>query len=242
MPTPIQPDKFARAAGYDPTDFVKAVQNGEDDFAGLPIGSWRQNGGEYLNVPDDYAEQLGFDPANGRSNPTKMRGQKIAQIAENTDNPNWPEAVKEAAPPVSANAGAAYTAGQFADTVKEQPQVMEDLVDGAALFGSAGLAYATAEEGEVLKAGATAAGLFAAFKGIRYLCEQGNRQTDMQERHQRHQLQQQNRRQVGQPQNRMKPKTPDQRRLSGKQKQPSSTERGSGYTADTNSGIRVGGA
>jgi len=241
MPTPIQPDKFARAAGYDPTDFVEAVQNGEDDFAGLPIGSWRQNGGEYLNVPDDYAEQLGFDPENGRSNPTEG-GQKIAQMAKNTDNPNWPEAVKEAAPPVSANAGAAYTAGQFADTVKEQPQVMEDLVDGAALFGSAGLAYAVANEGEVVKAGLVTAGVFGAFKLFRHHCTQEDRQTDMQERHQRHQLQQQNRRQVGQPQNRMKTKTPDQRRLSGKQKQPSSTERGSGYTADTNSGIRVGGA
>jgi len=66
---------------------------------------------------------------------------------------------------------------------------MEDVVDGVALLGSAGLAYATAEEGEVLKAGATAAGLFAAFKGIRFLCEQGDRQTDMAERHQRHQIQ-----------------------------------------------------
>jgi hypothetical protein len=189
MPTPIQPDTFARAAGFDPTDLVEAVQSGEDDYAGLPIGSWRQNGGEYLNVPDDYARQLGFTPGNGRSNPSEAMQSAESAASGSPDDPNWPEAAREAAPPVSANAGAAYTAGRFAETVREQPQVMEDVVDGAALLGSAGLAYATAEEGEVLKAGATAAGLFAAFKGIRYLCEQGDRQTDMAERHQRYQIQ-----------------------------------------------------
>jgi hypothetical protein len=189
MPTPIQPDTFARAAGFDPTDLVEAVQSGEDDYAGLPIGSWRQNGGEYLSVPDDYARQLGFTPGDGRSNPSEAMQSAESAAAGSPDSPNWPEAARDAAPPVSANAGAAYTAGRFAETVREQPQVMEDVVDGAALLGSAGLAYATAEEGEVLKAGATAAGLFAAFKGIRYLCEQGDRQTDMAERHQRHQIQ-----------------------------------------------------
>ena len=189
MPTPIKPDTFARAAGFDPTDLVEAVQSGEDDYAGLPIGSWRQNGGEYLSVPDDYARQLGFTPGDGRSNPSEAMQSAESAASGSPDDPNWPEAARDAAPPVSANAGAAYTAGRFAETVREQPQVMEDVVDGAALLGSAGLAYATAEEGEVLKAGATAAGLFAAFKGIRYLCEQGDRQTDMAERHQRHQIQ-----------------------------------------------------
>jgi len=230
MPTPIQPDKLARAAGFDPTDFVQAVQNGEEDFAGLPIGSWRQNGGEYLSVPDDYAEQLGFTPENSRSNPTVP---SLLDNAEQKDlgSPNWSKAVKDAAPPVSANAGAAYTAGKFADTVKEQPQVMEDVVDGAALLGSAGLAYATAEEGEAVKAGATAAGLFAAFKLIRHACNQGDRQTDMQERQQRHQLQQQNQRQMGRPQQREVPQNANQRRLNGRKDQ-----------TTTNSGIRIGGA
>lgn len=193
MPTPIQPDKLARAAGYDPVDFVEAVQNGEDDFAGLPIGSWRQNGGEYLSVPDEYAEQLGFDPENGRSNPKNDLIQRAEQALAGVGNRGRTlgDGIADSAPPVSANAGASYAAGKFADTVKEQPQIMGDVADMAALLGSAGLAYATAEEGQVLKAGATAGGLFAAFKGLRYLCEQGNRHTDMAERQQRHQIQQQ---------------------------------------------------
>jgi hypothetical protein len=214
MPTPVKPDKFARAAGFDPYDLTEAVQSGEDEFAGLPIGDWRQNGGEYLNLPDDYAEQIGISPTNGRSNPSQVVQQAETALAGTPDKPNWPEAARDAAPPVSANAGAAYAAGKFADTVREQPQVMEDFVDGAALLGSAGLAYATAEEGEVLKAGATAAGLFAAFKGIRYLCQQGDRQTDMAERQQRHQIHQQRQRQMD---------NGSQRRLS-------------------DSGVRVGGA
>jgi len=145
-------------------------------------------------------------------------------LAGTPDKPNWPEAARDAAPPVSANAGAAYAAGKFADTVKEQPQVMEDFVDGAALLGSAGLAYATAEEGEALKAGATAAGLFAAFKGIRYLCKQGDRRTDMAELDQRHQIQQDRQKQ-------METGTPTQRRLSGRTSRP-----------PNDSGVRVRGA
>lgn len=223
MPTPIQPDKFARAAGFDPTDFVNAVQNGEDDFAGIPIASWRQNGGEYLNVPDDYAERLGFTPANttqnGRSNPETL----TLDAAATQQKGDWAKAAREAAPPVSANAGAAYTAGKFADTVKEQPQIMEDVVDGAALLGSAGLAYATADEGEPVKAAASAAGLFAAFKGIRYLCEQGDRQTDMEEREQRHQIQQEKQR-------RMEGRNGSQRRLTGKRNRNTPS-----------SGVRLGG-
>jgi hypothetical protein len=97
----------------------------------------------------------------------------------------WPEAVRDAAPPVSANAGAAYTMGKFADTVARQPQVMEDVIDGVALLGSAGLAYATAKEGDVLKAGATTIGLFAAFKMLRHTFRKGNRRpTGMQGRRQ----------------------------------------------------------
>lgn len=231
MPTPIQPDKFARAAGFDPTDFVEAVQSGEEDFAGLPIASWRQNGGEYLNVPDDYAEQLGFNPKKGRSNPSEIRsdirevldeGDSILPGLSGSDKPNWPEAARDAAPPVSANAGAAYAAGKFADTVKEEPELMEDFVDGAALLGSAGLAYATAEEGEVLKAGATAAGLFGAFKLIRHACKQGDRQTDMAERQQRHQIQQDRQKKV---------KPESKPRLKGRKGRSSS-----------DSGVQVGGA
>jgi len=192
MPTPVKPDTFARAAGFDPFDLTEAVQSGEDDFAGLPIGNWRQNGGEYLNVPDDYAEKIGLSPTSGRSNQSEAVQKKAeSALSGSGSKPNWAEAVQDAAPPVSANAGAAYTAGKFADTVKEQPQVMEDVVDGAALLGSAGLAYSTAEEGDVVKAGATAVGVFAAFKLIRHACQQGDRQTDMQEREQRHQIQQQ---------------------------------------------------
>ena len=192
MPTPIQPDKLARAAGFDPIDFAEAVQNGEDDFAGLPIGSWRQNGGEYLNVPDEYASQLGFDPESVRPNPESDLIEGARETLAGRDRKgSLGDGIADAAPPVSANAGASYAAGKFADTVREQPQVMGDVADVTALLGSAGLAYATAEEGEVVKAGATAAGLFVAFKTVRYLCRQGDRKTDMAERQQRHQMQKQ---------------------------------------------------
>lgn len=199
MSTPIQPDKYARAAGFDPYDFVEAVKAGEDEYSGIPIGEWRQqdmNGrGTYLAVPDDHARQLGFNP-DSTSGGGKMDAAPVEVSRENPTPPNGIVAAAEAAPPVSANAGAAYTAGKFADTVKEQPQVMGDVVDGLALLGSAGLAYSTAEEGEVAKASLAAASLFGAFKGIRYLCEQGNRKTDMQERQQRHKIQQERTKQM----------------------------------------------
>jgi hypothetical protein len=70
--------------------------------------------------------------------------------------------------------------GKFADTVAQQPQVMEDVVDGVALLGSAGLAYATAKEGDVVRAGLTAIGLFGAFKFFRYTCRQKDRPTGRQ--------------------------------------------------------------
>lgn len=214
MPTPIRPTKFAHAADFDPVDFREAVKNGEQDYAGIPIASWRQNGGEYLNVPDDYAEQLGFqtgrsNPSAGRDLPTKENGAvDLREMSERISNEEYGEgafagqksvgqAAAEAAPPVTANAGAAYAAGKFADTVKEQPQVMEDFADTAALLGAAGLAYATTEEGNPAQAALATAGMFAVFKGLRYACNQGDRQTDMDERQQRHQIQQKTRGQMG---------------------------------------------
>lgn len=185
MPTPVKPDRFARAAGFDPEDFVNAVQSGASEYNGLPIASWRQDGGAFLNIPDDYAQQLGIgrerDDHERRPNPPEkypfgMYGQRMPPPT------GWPDALREAAPPVSANAGAAYTMGKFADTVAQQPQVMEDVVDGVALLGSAGLAYATAKEGDVVRAGLTTIGLFGAFKLFRYACRQKDDPTGMQGR------------------------------------------------------------
>ena len=192
MPTPIRPTKYARAAGHEPQDFVDAVQSGEREYAGVPIGSWRQDGGEYLAVPDAHADQLGLSP-DPRPNPSALgrsgRGSGSAEANQTPPAKTTGAALAEAAPPVSANTGAAYAAGQFAETVKEQPQVMEDFADTAALLGSAGLAYATAEEGDVVKAGATAAGMFAAWKLLRHMSTQQDRRTDMKERQQRAQIQ-----------------------------------------------------
>jgi hypothetical protein len=189
MPTPVKPDLYARKRGFNHIDFVEAVKNGESEYAGVPIGDWRQGGGEFLLIPDEHADRLGIGGAFGRSNPSASAGKEIAdEVQQNMKSAGV--AAAEAAPPVSANVGAAYAAGQFAETVKEQPQVMADLADTTALLASLGFGYATAEEGDVVKAGATAAGLFAAFKGIRHLCQQDDRQTDMQERQQRHQIQQ----------------------------------------------------
>lgn len=202
MPTPVKPSKYARAAGYDAIDFTAAVKSGESDYAGVPIGSWRQDGGQFLAVPDDHADQLGLSPdPDFRPNPSALGrssgvGSDSVEANQALPAKTTGAALADAAPPVSANAGAAYAAGQFAETVKEQPQVMSDVVDGAALLGAAGLAYSTAEEGDVVKAGATAAGLFGTFKLIRHVCEQGSRQTDMQERQQRAQIQQKRQRQL----------------------------------------------
>jgi hypothetical protein len=101
------------------------------------------------------------------------------------------KAFGEAAPPVSANAGAAYASGKMAETLKEQPQLMEDFADITALLGAGGLAYATSEGDSVVKAGATAVGMFAVWKILRHACSQSDRQTDMRERAQRAQIQQQ---------------------------------------------------
>jgi hypothetical protein len=201
MPTPVKPDSYARRAGFNHIDFVEAVKNGESEYAGVPIGDWRQEGGEFLLIPDDHADRLGFGGNGVRSNPSGFTGQQ--QGVDGGGGSTLPQstgaataqAIGKAAPPVSANAGAAYAASQFAETVKEQPQVMEDFADTAALLGSAGLAYATAEEGDVLKAGATAAGMFAAWKLLRHMSTQQDRRTDMQERQQRARIQDNRRRQ-----------------------------------------------
>ena len=204
MPTPVKPSKYARAAGHDPTDFVSAVKSGETDYAGVPIGSWRQDGGEFLAVPDAHANELGLSGAarpNGISSsslsnlPTPPGGfdieREIRQIKREAQENSGMKAFGEAAPPVSANAGAAYASGKMAETLKEQPQLMEDFADIAALLGAGGLAYATSEGDSVVKAGATATGMFAVWKILRHVCTQSDRQTDMRERAQRAQIQQQ---------------------------------------------------
>lgn len=200
MATSLTPSEFANLVGVEPTDFCEACRNGVSEYAGYPVGDWLVGRGKAvrLNVPDELVEKhgsnrgMGSSSRQGRSN-GHVDFLKVdpSMLAGMSDKPNWPEAARDAAPPVSANAGAAYAAGKFADTVREQPQLMGDFVDAAALLGSMGLAYATAEEGEVVKAGATAAGVFATFKLFRYLSQQGNRQMDMAERQQRHQIQQQ---------------------------------------------------
>ena len=157
------------------------------------MGGWGQDGGRDLAVPDAHADQLGWSP-DPRPNPSALgrslgRGSGSAEANQTPPAKTTGAALAEAAPPVSANTGAAYAAGQFAETVKEQPQVMEDFADTAALLGSAGLAYATAEEGDVVKAGATAAGMFAAWKLLRHMSTQQDRRTDMKERQQRAQIQ-----------------------------------------------------
>jgi hypothetical protein len=201
MSTPVRPDRYARAAGYEPTDFKAAVQSGQSDYAGVPIGSWRQDGGEYLAVPDGHADRLGLSPAEGRSNPvgaasTSEQVQKAQSILAGTgEGKSVGAAAAEAAPPVSANASAAYAAGQFAETVKEQPQVMEDVADTAGFLGSLAFGYATGE-GEVVKSGLMAAFAFGVFKGARAWANQADRRTDMQERQQRHQIQQQRQEQL----------------------------------------------
>jgi hypothetical protein len=194
MPTPVKPSKYARAAGHDPTDFVSAVKSGELDYAGVPIGSWRQDGGEFLAVPDAHASELGLSGA-ARSNGSSLSGlsnlptppgydieREIRQIRREAQENSGMKAFGEAAPPVSANAGAAYASGKMAETLKEQPQLMEDFADIAALLGAGGLAYATSEGDSVVKAGATATGMFAVWKILRHVCTQSDRQTDMRER------------------------------------------------------------
>jgi hypothetical protein len=209
MPTPIRPGKYARAAGHDPTDFVKAVKSGEPDYAGIPIGSWRQDGGEFLAVPDAHANELGLSGA-ARSNGLSLSDlsnlpptpgefdieAEIRQIKREARENSGMKAFGEAAPPVSANAGAAYASGKMAETLKEQPQLMQDFADITALLGAGGLAYATSEGDSVVKAGTTAAGMFAVWKILRHVCTQSDRQTDMRERAQRAQIQQQNQDQI----------------------------------------------
>ena len=192
MPTPVKPRYLARKAGLNPIAFVRAVQDGESEYNGLPIASWRQDGGAYLNIPDEYADHLGIGPKKERESRPNPSEQPFGEYGQKTPPTGWPDAVRESAPPVSANFSAAYTMGRFADTVAKQPQIMEDVADAAALLGSAGLAYATTKEGDVLKAGATTVGVFAAFKILRYACReksptgmQGQRRMQKQRQQQR---------------------------------------------------------
>ncbi|WP_259114414.1 hypothetical protein, partial [Salinibacter ruber] len=166
---------------------MKAVKSGEPDYAGIPIGSWRQDGGEFLAVPDAHASELGLSGA-ARSNGSSLSGlsnlppgydieREIRQIKREAQENSGMKAFGEAAPPVSANAGAAYASGKMAETLKEQPQLMEDFADITALLGAGGLAYATSEGDSVVKAGTTAAGMFAVWKILRHVCTQSDRQT-----------------------------------------------------------------
>ena len=219
MPTPVKPDRFARAAGFDPKEFTHAVQDGASEYQGLPIASWRQDGGAYLNIPEEYADQLGIGQRQSRqSRPNPNEQYPSGNGQQKAITPGWSDAVRDAAPPVSANAGAAYTMGRFADTVARQPQIMDDVADIAALLGSAGLAYATTKEGNAVTAGLTAAGLFGTFKLIRHACSQKAPQTGMQRQRRQQQRPVQQQRQQQQPVQKQEPQqkqlqATDQKRL-----------------------------
>ena len=194
MATTIQPTEFAREKGLEPADFSEACRNGETEYAGFPIGDWTvrdEGGGVYLRVPDSVVSQpqeSSSNAGNRRSNPDgNALGLRTAQTTE------MAEAVDNNAAPVSANLGASYAVGSLSEAVRENPEIIETIADVAALLGSGGLGLSATEEGEkyrFAKVGATALGGFGAYKLIRHLCEQNDRQTDMEERQQRHQIQQ----------------------------------------------------
>lgn len=83
---------------------------------------------------------------------------------------NWPEAVAQTAGPVTGNVGATSVGMKALDTVREQPSLMEDVVDaGVTLLSGAIVAHATDENTSYrgMKVAGTMIGVFAAFKLLR---------------------------------------------------------------------------
>lgn len=86
------------------------------------------------------------------------------------DVTSWPEAVAQTAGPVTGNVGAASVGMKALDTVREQPSLMEDVVDaGVTLLSGAIVAHATDENTSYrgVKVAGTMIGVFAAFKLLR---------------------------------------------------------------------------
>ena len=197
MATTVQPTEFARAKGLNQSDFSEACRNGETEYANYPIGEWTvrdAQGGVYLRVPDSVMENGGAAASSEpRSNPVK----ELAKVRDVQSETTWPDAVKEAGPAVSANAGGAYAVASMSEAVKENPEIAETIADTIALLGSGALGVAATEEGEDYRAakvgGMTVAG-FGIYKLVRHMAEQSDRRTDMAEREQRHQIQQENQR------------------------------------------------
>lgn len=196
MATPVRPSKLARILGFEPADFCEACRNGAQEYNGYPIGDWLVRDGKnvYLNVPDELIDGR----ADGRSSgtPPQQRGNPSSGLEgmpeATSDTTKMAEAVDNNAAPVSANVSAAFAADAMSDAVRENPELFETLTDLVALLGGGGLGIAATEEGEdnrVWKVGGTALGSFAAWKILRYVCEQGDRRTDMAEREQRHRIQ-----------------------------------------------------
>ena len=194
MATTVQPTEFARAKGLNQADFSEACRNGETEYANYPIGEWTvrdAQGGVYLRVPDSVMESAQSPSSSSRSNPTDQ----LANLGAAKTETNWPEAAKEAGPPVAANLGASHAVASMSDAVKENPEIAETIADVVALLGSGGLGLAATEDGEdyrAAKVGGIAVAGFGIYKFLRHKAEQADRRTDMAERKQRHQMQKEN--------------------------------------------------
>lgn len=198
MAASIQPTEFAQRKGLNAADFAEACEDGEQEYAGYPIGSWtvRDRGSVYLRVPDSVMES---DGAGSSSQPRSNPVGKLAKMHSGDSETTWAEAAKETAPAVSANASGAYAVASMSEAVKENPEIAETIADTVALLGSGALGVAATEEGEDYRAakvgGMTVAG-FGIYKLIRHMAEQSDRRTDMAEREQRHQIQQENKQEI----------------------------------------------
>lgn len=197
MATSLTPSEFANLVGVEPADFCKACRNGVSEYAGYPVGDWLVGRGSSvrLNVPDQLVEKHSSNRRKGssstrRDNPNPV---DLNPAIDNSQVTEMAEAVNNNAAPVSANMSAAYAVGSMSDAVRENPEIMETIGDVIVTLGAGGLALAATEDGESYRAAkvtGAAAGGFAVYKLIRHLCQQENRQTDMAEREQRHQIQQ----------------------------------------------------
>lgn len=194
MATTVQPTEFAKAKGLNTADFCEACRNGESEYAGFPVGNWTvrdERGAVYLRVPDSVMDQAQSPSSSSRVNPTEQLAGRGADQTGTT----WPEAAKEAGPPVAANLGASHAVASMSDAVKENPEIAETIADVVALLGSGGLGLAATEDGEdyrAAKVGGIAVAGFGIYKFLRHKAEQANRRTDMAEREQRHQMQREN--------------------------------------------------
>jgi hypothetical protein len=140
---------------------------------GYPVGAWA--------IFDGAGRVTGYDVPQSvveRSNPPVETPDLVDPVDGGAATPvggvsadrTMADAFAETGGPVSANAGAAAVGMKAMDTVEEQPEVMEDVVDALVMLGTGGIvAFATDADTSyrAAKVAGSMISVFVMFKGMR---------------------------------------------------------------------------